>query len=160
MRDTSWRELDACEDGFDEFYARAWPGAVRLATFLTHDTEVGKDIAQDVFTAIASRWTAIDEPAAYLRVAITNASRNWHRRARTATRALPLLVGGDTADPVAFELADAIARLPFRQRGVIVMRYHLDLSEAQIAAALDCRTGTVKSLASRALATLAKEIER
>ena len=42
-----------------------------------------------------------------------------------------------------------IARLPFRQRAVIVMRYHADLSESEIAEALDCRRGTVKSLASR-----------
>ena len=56
------------------------------------------------------------------------------------------------------ELADAIARLPFRQRAVIVLRYYADLTEAEIADALGCRPGTVKSLASRALATLSKEI--
>jgi RNA polymerase sigma factor (sigma-70 family) len=56
------------------------------------------------------------------------------------------------------ELADAIARLPFRQRVVIVLRYYADLTEADIAHALGCRPGTVKSLASRALATLSKEI--
>jgi DNA-directed RNA polymerase specialized sigma24 family protein len=43
---------------------------------------------------------------------------------------------------------------------VIVLRYYADLSEAEIALALDCRPGTVKSLGSRALATLSKEIGR
>ena len=56
------------------------------------------------------------------------------------------------------ELADAIARLPFRQRAVIVLRYYADLTETDIAHALECRPGTVKSLASRALAALSKEI--
>ena len=56
------------------------------------------------------------------------------------------------------ELADAIARLPFRQRAVIVLRYYADLTETDIAHALGCRAGTVKSLASRALAALSKEI--
>jgi DNA-directed RNA polymerase specialized sigma24 family protein len=40
------------------------------------------------------------------------------------------------------------------------MRYHADLSESEIADALGCRRGTVKSLASRALKALAKEIEQ
>lgn len=56
------------------------------------------------------------------------------------------------------ELADVVAALPFRQRAVIVLRYWCDLSEAEIAAALECRPGTVKSLSSRALARLNKEI--
>lgn len=57
------------------------------------------------------------------------------------------------------ELTDAIARLPFRQRAVIVLRYYADLTEADIANALECRPGTVKSLSSRALAALSKEIK-
>jgi DNA-directed RNA polymerase specialized sigma24 family protein len=40
------------------------------------------------------------------------------------------------------------------------MRYHAGLSEAQIADALGCRPGTVKSLASRALEQLKKGIEQ
>ncbi len=74
--------------------------------------------------------------------------------------ALPSLAGSDRLDFHAEELSDATARLPFRQRAVIVMRYHADLSESEIADALCCRPGTVKSLASRALKALAKEIEQ
>ena len=47
----------------------------------------------------------------------------------------------------------------FRQRAVIVLRYYADLTEADIAHALQCRPGTVKSLSSRALAALSKEIK-
>lgn len=45
------------------------------------------------------------------------------------------------------------------RKAVLVLRYYADLSEADIAMALDCRTGTVKSLASRGLAQLRKTIE-
>ena len=87
-----------------------------------------------------------------------SASWKWIRQARTATRKLPLLAA-HSGDEFRFdELADAIARLPFRQRAVIVLRYYADLTETDIAHALDCRPGTVKSLASRALAALSKEI--
>jgi RNA polymerase sigma factor (sigma-70 family) len=55
-------------------------------------------------------------------------------------------------------LFDVVGRLPARQRAVIVMRYFEDLSEAEIAEALGCRPGTVKSLAARALQTLRTEL--
>lgn len=56
------------------------------------------------------------------------------------------------------DLLDVVDRLPYRQKAVVVCRYYLDLSETQIAEALGCRPGTVKSLASRALATMRKEL--
>ena len=58
------------------------------------------------------------------------------------------------------DLADAVGGLPYRQPAVLVLRYHLDLSEAEIAKALDVRPGTVKSLSARALARYAKELPR
>ena len=41
-----------------------------------------------------------------------------------------------------------------------MLRYYEGLTEAEIAEVLDCRRGTVKSLASRALNKLSKEIEK
>jgi RNA polymerase sigma factor (sigma-70 family) len=152
--------LSGSGQSFDEFFANAWPWASRLAAFLTQDTAAGEDIAQDVLTTMSQRWNTTDHPAAYLRASLVNASKNWHRRGQTMRDALPLLAASDQLDFQADELGDAIARLPFRQRAVIVMRYHADLSESEIADALGCRRGTVKSLASRALKALAKEIEQ
>ena len=145
---------------FEEFFAEVWPWAFRLASFLTQNTQAGEDVAQDVLAAMSQRWGTADRPAAYLRTALVNASSNWNRRNRTMRDKLPLLVGSDRVEFKAEELVDAIARLPFRQRAVIVMRYHADLSESEIAEALDCRRGTVKSLAARALKALAQEIEQ
>ena len=47
-----------------------------------------------------------------------------------------------------------LATLPDRQRAAIVLRYYDDLPDEEIAAALDARLGTVRSLISRGLATL------
>ena len=58
----------------------------------------------------------------------------------------------------ALELLDALRRLSYRQRSVIVLRYWLDLSEAEIAETLGCRPGTVKSLHTRAIEHLRKEM--
>ena len=152
--------IDGSHQSFDQWYVTAWPRAFKLAAFLTHNTQSGEDIAQDVLAEMSRRWEHLDSPDAYLQRAITNASWNWKRQIRTGDRKLPLIAGTGSAELRFDHLADAIAQLPFRQRAVIVLRYYADLSEVEIADALDCRPGTVKSLASRALATLSKEIPR
>jgi RNA polymerase sigma factor (sigma-70 family) len=146
---------------FDDFYAERWPEAFRLAALMTHNAEAGADIAQDVFAAMSRCWTTIERPDAYLQRALTNASSNWRRNGRRVERKLHLLVVRGGNEEVAYDgLVDAVASLPFRQRAVIVLRFYADLSEVEIARALDCRPGTVKSLSSRALAALSKEIDR
>jgi RNA polymerase sigma factor (sigma-70 family) len=57
------------------------------------------------------------------------------------------------------ELLQALARLPARQRAVLVLRYFNDLTETQIAEVLGCRVGTVKSSASRGLARLREALQ-
>ena len=145
---------------FDDFYAERWPHAFRLAALMTRDAEAGADIAQDVFAKMSPRWSTIERPDAYLQRALTNACSNWRRSGRTAAGKLHLLVDRGDVEVVLDGLADAVARLPFRQRAVVVLRYYADLSEAEIAQALDCRPGTVKSLSARALAALSQGIGR
>lgn len=55
-------------------------------------------------------------------------------------------------------LLPAVQALPIRQRTAIVLRYWLDLSERDIADAMRCPRGTVKSNLSRALTTLRQEV--
>ena len=52
----------------------------------------------------------------------------------------------------------AIRRLPARQRAVVVLRYHEDLPELEVARLLRMPVGTVKSTANRALARLRKDL--
>ncbi len=52
------------------------------------------------------------------------------------------------------DLIRALQALPERQRQVVVLRHHLDLSEQQTADTLDIGVGTVKSATSRGLARL------
>ena len=58
------------------------------------------------------------------------------------------------------ELFDVLGRLPTRQQAVVVLRYWMGLSEREIAEAISSRPGTVKSLASRALAQPREELEQ
>jgi RNA polymerase sigma-70 factor (sigma-E family) len=175
MRGTSWnrcqswgvddvvsqvgRTVQPAAQTFEDFFVESWPWAFRLASLLTRSTEAGEDIGQDALVAMSQRWGEADRPAAYLRTSLVNRCANWHRRNRTVRAKLPLLARRAESIAEVDEMTDAIARLPFRQRAVVVLRYYSDLSEAEIADILGCRPGTVKSLASRALNTLSKEIE-
>lgn len=63
------------------------------------------------------------------------------------------------AGPMDWPLWEALLQLPKRQRAAIVLRYWLDQSEAQMAAALDCPPGTVKSHLWRGLMTMRKVLD-
>lgn len=104
------------------------------------------------------RWDRAERPHAYLRTSVFNACNTWYRQNGIRRTKLALLAAPDRTELVADELSDAIAVLPIRQRSVIVLRYYYALSEAEIAEALGCRPGTVKSLAARALRRLASDI--
>ena len=99
----------------------------------------------------------IEQPLAYARRAIVNANISWGRR-RSSTE---VLTAADLDRPVTDRTrarpracGSCSAGLPHRQRVVLVMRYYLGYSDAEIAETLGCRRGTVRSLASRALADL------
>jgi RNA polymerase sigma factor (sigma-70 family) len=67
---------------------------------------------------------------------------------------------GDSGVQTEEELAlrHAVAALPKRQREVVALRYFLDMSEQEIAAALGCSTGSVKQHASRGLVALRRTL--
>src|SRR5262249_52017867 len=145
---------------FTRFYQDAYPGAVRLAWLLTHDHDAAEDIVQDAFMRLHPRLAMVEHPTAYLRTAIVNGCRD---RARSAGRARDGLRRISLATEVASidrpsELLDAVARLPYKQRAVLALRYWADLPEAEIAEIVEIRPATVRSIAVRALARLKKEL--
>jgi RNA polymerase sigma factor (sigma-70 family) len=148
------------EGGYVAFYRREYPGAVRLAGLLTASGSSSEDIAQEALLIVRGRFEELDNPSAYLRGVVVNGCRHWHRDRTQARRRLELLrMNAVTASGLgSSDLVDVVEKLPFRQRVVIVGRYGGGWSEAEIATALGCRPGTVKSLASRAMATLRRQL--
>jgi RNA polymerase sigma factor (sigma-70 family) len=57
------------------------------------------------------------------------------------------------------EVAAALAGLPPRQRQALVLRYWLDLREADVAAAMGISSGAVKTHVSRGMAALHRALE-
>ena len=139
---------------------------VRLAYTLTGDQGHAEDITQAAFATAYASWGRVrraGDPDAYVRAIVIreNSKRFRKKRVREDLRAAVPEQGGADDDSLAEReaLRDALSQLGPRQRAVIVLRFWLDMSEAATAQALNCSVGTVKSQASRALATLRKNTE-
>jgi RNA polymerase sigma factor (sigma-70 family) len=146
------------EATFERFYAAELEWARRLTFVLSGDGRFFDDLVQDAFLRLQQRFDQIDNPKAYLRVTLVNGVRRHHGRERQRQLAQEQSITAASEATAAYdELLTQIDRLPYRQRAVLVLRYFEDLSEGEIADVLGCREGTVKSLASRALAQLRKE---
>ena len=146
-------------DSLVTLYRARYLPMVRLAFLMTGSNELAEEIVQDAFIRLRDR-TGVADLASYLRATVVNACRDHHRRAGAQSRALLRLAPVEESVDAVDELHDTLARLPVRQRTVIVLRYYEGLSEAEIAGLLGCRAGTVKSLAHRGLATLRGVVER
>jgi RNA polymerase sigma-70 factor (sigma-E family) len=146
---------------FDQFVSENADALLRTAYLIVFDLPEAEDLVQETLFKVAKRWPKVrrmDHPVAYARrilvnAAIDGATKRARRRAELAADEPPELAT-PTQDERHDDLHQALAALPPRQRAVLVLRYFLDLPEAEVAAALDCSLGTVKSTASRALARL------
>ena len=156
-------------DDLVELYAAHRLGLMRLAVLLVDDLSTAEDVVHDAFTRFLGKGPALRDGSAalaYLRTSVVNGSRSALRRRRTARAFTPPREVQPPGPEAQTELAEdhrevlaALARLPQRQREVVVLRYWSELSEAEIAAALGISRGTVKSTASRALDALEKILE-
>ena len=150
------------DEQFREFMRGRWPAMVRLAYGLTGDLGHAEDVAQAAFARAYASWGRVartGDPDAYVRRIVINENHSRFRRRRVAESlvdAVPEPLPQPQPDPLSGSAAllRALRRLGPRQRAVIVLRFWMDMSEAETAAALNCSVGTVKSQASRALAAL------
>ena len=126
------------------------------------DWQRAEDAVQSAFIKLYAAWHRVAPNAcdSYMRRIVANTliseyRRGWFRRERVSER-LPDRPVPDRADASADALAvmNALARLPTRQRAVVVLRYWEDLSIEQVAEIMRCSTGTVKSQGARGLRTL------
>lgn len=148
-------------DAFGRFYEGLFPQLARVAWLLTGDAGCSEDLAQEALARTQAAFGRLDAPGAYARTVLVNLCKR--HRTRSARRAAIDQRAASGAAPEAFqayELLDVVDALPYRQKVVIVLRFYEDLSEADIAATLGCRVGTVKSLGSRALARLRRVLEQ
>jgi RNA polymerase sigma-70 factor (sigma-E family) len=152
-----------------ELFIEHYDGLCRLASLLLGDQAGAEEVVQEAFLRTFSGWWRIRNPERahwYLRTAVVNQSRSRLRRRNTEDRSNrtsyatdperqavggPDSVGGSDD---ALTVIDAVRGLPPRQRETVILRYYEDLPEAEIAKALGCSVGTVKSQLAKARSSL------
>ncbi|MER7590415.1 SigE family RNA polymerase sigma factor [Micromonospora sp. NPDC127501] len=157
---------DSLEEQFREFVAARSAALLRTAYLLTGDWATAEDLLQTALTKTYLAWKrlgGIEAVEPYARRVMVNTSTSWWRRrwhGERPTEVLPERAGVDEIEQQLDRdlLWRHLRELPNRQRAVLVLRYYEDMSEAQTAAMLDISPGTVKSQASRALATLRRRL--
>ncbi|MGY0062296.1 SigE family RNA polymerase sigma factor [Streptomyces sp. LZ34] len=160
------------DEEFREFVTTRWPRLLRTAYLLSGEQHAAEDLVQSALIRVYVAWRRVrdaDEPDAYVRRVLVNEhARRYRRRLKEFLSIGP----GDSAhwqvpDRDRIALADdremlrqALAQLPPRQRQAVVLRYWEDLSESQVAAAMGCSVGTVKSQAAKGLTKLRAALTR
>ncbi len=145
---------------------------VGLASLFVDDRDLAEEVVQDAFLTLYRRWRLLRDPSAavaYLNTCVVNGGRQRLRQGRKDGLAILQLADGVESMPSAEHDAvihdeydriwTEIRNLPGRQREVVVLRYYLDQSEAEIADTLGVSRGSVKTHASRGLATLAQRLD-
>lgn len=153
---------EARDEDFSSYMHARQPSLMRTAYLLTGDRHTAEDLVQTAFAKLYLSWDKVNDRGSvdgYVRRILVNEHnslwrRAWKRR-ESSTDDLPDRPHHDHYDDrTGADLWDLVQTLPKKARAVVVLRYYEELSEAETADALGISIGTVKSQASRALATL------
>jgi RNA polymerase sigma-70 factor (sigma-E family) len=162
---------DAGDDALAVLHREHYRDLVRLASLLLGDRESSEEVVQDAFVRMQLRWGGLrdlDKAPAYARSAVLNGARSLlrkrkvrdrHAERRTVIGVAPSAESGALMTEEHQRVVAALRRLPDRQREALALRFYLDLSEADIAAAMGVSTGSVKTHVHRGLAALSQLLE-
>jgi len=148
------------DDGFAVWYEANYRRVAAAVSLFVGDLDVACDATDEAFARSLADWWRVREmpsPEAWTYRVAVNVARRRFRRA-TTERDLPFdgpRSTDDPADPLDPKLRDAVRALPDRQRAAIVLRYVMDLSQHEIAAAMGIADGTAAALLSQGRARLA-----
>jgi RNA polymerase sigma-70 factor (sigma-E family) len=145
---------------FTRFVEQRYAPLSRTATLLAGSSVRGEDLLQEALLRAFTHWRRLRDTGAaeawvrttMVRLLLHDRKRRWSGEIPTAD--LPERANAGTDAATAETVRAALRTLSEDQRAAIVLRYFLDLSEAETAAALGCAPGTVKSRVSRAMSAL------
>jgi RNA polymerase sigma-70 factor (sigma-E family) len=151
---------------FSEYFAARAHALRNTAHLLCGDWHRAEDITQLAMLKLYVAWPRLvrhDSLDAYARRVVVRTflaenRRSWRRREQLTDDPPDTAATTDGDSAHRLLLVHALAAVPPRQRAVLVLRYWNDLSVDEVATALGCSVGTVKSQAARGLATLRQRL--
>lgn len=132
-----------------------------VAFLILRDSDEAEDVLAETLVTAWRKAGTLRNPAALRPWLLRVATNRALSRRRSETRTVHLRAIGEpatddisTAVAARTALADAVRELPPRMRAAVALRYHADLSVAEVAAALGTSENTVKTQLRTALARL------
>jgi RNA polymerase sigma-70 factor (sigma-E family) len=146
-------------DDFESFVRDRTATLIRYGFVLSGNPHDAADLAQEGLARLGERWSRVSaqgDPEGYVRTTMARLHISWWRRRRREhpVRAVPersYVDAGITRADGDLGLWRAVAGLPPRQRVVLMLRYHEQLTDEEIARLLGISRGTVRSQAARGL---------
>ena len=147
----------------EDFVASRGTALLRFAFLVCGHRATAEDLVQTVLGRAYPRWgriATLERPEAYLKTMLVREHLRWLRRLSSGETPVPTAALDAPVVPEVGRVDDRdaawalLARLPRRQRAVLVLRYYEDMSDGEIAAVLGCAESTVRSQASRGIAAL------
>ncbi len=163
--DTGELVVPVASSSLPALYDEHFRSLVKLASMYVDDRETAEEVVQDAFVKLLAGNYRIEagKEAPYLRKMVLNGARSMLRKRRVRrlhTPDVPGLVAAAEETGMAGAERDrllaAVRQLPEKQAAVLILRFYLDLSEADIAETLGIAKGSVKSHSHRGLAKLQK----
>lgn len=148
---------------FDSWYRREFPRVRRAMAVAAGDAGVGEEAAAEAFALALVHWRRVarmDSPGGWVyATALNQVRRSWRRAAlEDRYRARQREVHAPAPEPPDTALWRAVAALSPRARTAVALRYVADLTEAEVAAAMNVTRGTVATTLSRARTQLAAQL--
>ena len=146
---------------FDAVFAASRAGVVRTAYLIVGSVAVAEEISQDAFLRLFQHFDDVRNPGGFLHTTVVRLCLSW--RDRAATEGSRLRIVGEpspTGEPEIDDTWEALSVLRPERRAAIVLRYYLDLSHEEVAAAMGCRVSTARTRVHRGLADLRRELDR
>jgi RNA polymerase sigma factor (sigma-70 family) len=154
--------VTATDEPFEAFYRAHVDRVYRALAVTLGDPHLAREATDEAMARSYAHWRRVrtlENPGGWAYRVGLNWATSWWRKVR---RELPQRPGDASVpppDPEATAAQEALSRLAFPQRAVVVCRVLLDMSTAETAAVLGVAEGTVKSRLARALAALRATLE-
>ena len=145
-------------EGFEDTFRAVYPRAVGLAYRMLGSRAAAEDVASETFAKALLQWDRLDPDRVagwVLRVTANQAIDVMRRKGRHLE---PAVISLEDSTTLRLALAEALSKLPRRQREAVALRFLSDMSEADTADALGVSTGSVKTHVHRGLAALRNEL--
>ena len=150
----------------EDVFAHDYDRLVQALTIVAGDKETAADAVQEAFVCLVRRWdhlSAYEDPAGWVRRVALNQIREHQRwvwrQARLVLRIEQQHPAREGASAMAEEVWKQLRTLPLKQRTALALYYVADLTEREVAAAMNVSEGTVKQHLHRARRTLRETLE-